>query len=169
MPGPRLSRKNDALKVSVGNPGVMRQRTMSETSERIFLCTTEQLPQPGRGRAFAVDMAPPADAGPLFTKTLKDGRNRVAIFNGEAGFYACDDRCPHLEAPLADGKLHRNTVTCNWHHWVFDLNDGRLLMNQKCVLRVYAVEIDGDSVYLRLQQTESGEVSQKGSNPASPA
>lgn len=128
---------------------------MSEANTNlVFLCKHELLPALGKSRTFSVDMDPPADAGPLYLKSLKDGRNRVALFHTKEGLFACDDRCPHLEAPLADGKVHKSTVTCSWHFWQFDLGDGSSKMTQNIALRVFRViERDGE-IFLEINAEE---------------
>lgn len=66
----------------------------------------------------------------------------IAVFNGEEGFYAVTDSCPHKGAPLSRagttpkstngqvggtrGKLdeEEGKVSCPWHGMEFDLDSG---------------------------------------------
>ena len=52
-----------------------------------------------------------------------DGRY-VAVFRLEEGFFAVENECPHVGAPLASGSVDDCVVTCPLHGWSFDLRDG---------------------------------------------
>ena len=43
-----------------------------------------------------------------------DGKE-IVIANANGKFYAIDDRCAHMNAPLSLGNLTRNVVTCPFH------------------------------------------------------
>jgi nitrite reductase/ring-hydroxylating ferredoxin subunit len=60
------------------------------------------------------------DKGKPFTI---DG-NHLAVFRHEDGFYACDNRCPHMGYPLSEGSVRDGVLICHWHHWEFDLKTG---------------------------------------------
>ena len=97
--------------------------------------------------------------GPLETlqekgrQLLKAGGKQIAVFAGEAGVYACNNRCPHEGYPLMEGKLTQRAdgggcvLTCNWHNWKFDLEGGETLVGGDR-LRRYPVEIVDGEVWL---------------------
>ena len=68
-----------------------------------------------------------ADAGEIAPGTGKEvqvnGR-RVAVFNVDGRFFACDDECPHVGFSLAEGEVEDGKVICFGHGWGFDLETG---------------------------------------------
>lgn len=40
---------------------------------------------------------------------------------------AVQNRCPHINLPIAGGKLEGNTITCPWHGSQFDMCSGENL------------------------------------------
>ncbi|MCK6513351.1 Rieske (2Fe-2S) protein [Myxococcota bacterium] len=54
------------------------------------------------------------------------GDARIALFSiaEQRGIYAIDDRCPHVGASLAGGKVEGLVVSCPWHHARFSLTTG---------------------------------------------
>ena len=57
-----------------------------------------------------------------------DGR-QILLMHGEAGSFACMNRCPHEGYPLSEGTLSEGCVlTCNWHNWKFNLASGATLV-----------------------------------------
>ena len=60
------------------------------------------------------------DKGSPFTV---DGTH-LAVFRHDDGFYACDNRCPHMGYPLSEGSVRDGVLICHWHHWEFDLKTG---------------------------------------------
>ena len=84
---------------------------------------------------------------------LKVGGKQIAVFAGEAGVYACNNRCPHEGYPLMEGKLTQRAdgggcvLTCNWHNWKFDLEGGETLVGGDR-LRRYPVEVVDGEVWL---------------------
>jgi nitrite reductase/ring-hydroxylating ferredoxin subunit/uncharacterized membrane protein len=49
----------------------------------------------------------------------------VARVDGE--LYALSDHCAHRGGPLHEGELKDGTITCPWHHSVFEVKDGTLV------------------------------------------
>jgi nitrite reductase/ring-hydroxylating ferredoxin subunit len=49
-------------------------------------------------------------------------------------FYAFDDRCPHMNAPLHQGRLERGRVICPLHKTQFELATGKRVTNPKVPL-----------------------------------
>ena len=76
----------------------------------------------------------------------------VAVFNVGGTFTAIDDLCPHQGAPLSEGHLDGDCVTCPWHAWRFNVRDGRWMDNPTAKLRVetYEVRVEGDAVQVRV-------------------
>jgi nitrite reductase (NADH) small subunit len=76
---------------------------------------------------------------------------RVAVFNAKSGWYAIDDRCPHLGGPLSDGVLADRSVICPLHERRFDLATGTAL-SDGCDIAAHRVEVRGSHVYIELAQ-----------------
>ena len=80
---------------------------------------------------------------------LHDGR-QILLVHGEAGTFACVNRCPHEGYPLSEGTLTEGCVlTCNWHNWKFNLSSGATLVGGDRLTR-FPVRIDTDRVILDL-------------------
>jgi nitrite reductase (NADH) small subunit len=72
----------------------------------------------------------------------------IALANVDGKFYAIDNVCLHRGGPLAEGDLTRNSVTCPWHGWEYDVTNGKCTMNPAVGVAIYPVEIRGDDVYI---------------------
>ncbi len=79
--------------------------------------------------------------------TLSDGAH-LTVINLEGEFHAFEGRCGpggHHVQPVAviadEGK-----VLCPWHGWELDLKTGICSANPDCVMKVYPVRLDGDTV-----------------------
>ncbi|MEB3370508.1 Rieske (2Fe-2S) protein [Saccharopolyspora mangrovi] len=108
------------------------------------------------------------------TSEFEDGRRIIVshesgpigvVRSGER-YVAMADRCPHLAGPLSAGTITKTTVsdapheielgyengvvTCPWHHWEFDLTDGRCLTDKRLKATFYEVVIQDDWVHIRL-------------------
>lgn len=105
----------------------------------IELCQADQLPEEGQGKAYLVDGEPPAGVSPMYRAGLPEGKRRLAVWRHEGEFYCCEDRCPHQDAQLADGKVTEGILTCNFHFWQFELGTGRCLLADWGNLKMYKV------------------------------
>ena len=90
---------------------------------------------------FPVDQVSPA--------TLPDG-TALAVYNVEGALYATADLCTHGESSLSDeGTLMGHVIECAWHAGTFDVRTGEALtMPCQIALQTYAIEVDGDQVYV---------------------
>jgi nitrite reductase (NADH) small subunit len=72
----------------------------------------------------------------------------IAVFRDAGCYYATDDTCPHKGAPLCDGIVFDQSVTCTWHGWRFSLQDGRLLDGPRARARIvtYPVRVVGNEI-----------------------
>ncbi|MFN4260187.1 MAG: Rieske (2Fe-2S) protein [Gemmataceae bacterium] len=85
-------------------------------------------------------------------KTISLNGKIIALFLHEGQYYAIDDMCPHMGAPLSDGYVEAGTVTCNWHAWRFRLADGAWADNPRLKIGSYPVRIVGDEIQLKLEK-----------------
>lgn len=79
------------------------------------------------------------------------GDDPIALYHTDNGeFYATSDTCTHEQWSLgADGDLEGTEVMCPLHMARFDVVTGEALCFPATVaLRTYAVEIEGDAIYV---------------------
>lgn len=104
--------------------------------ERIKVATIDQI-KPGNMLYVSIDGLP------------------VALANVAGTVYAFGDSCRHQGGSLSSGVLRDDVVTCPWHGWAYSVRTGKSLI-PPVGLRVptYAVEIDGDEVYVLVEWDE---------------
>lgn len=85
----------------------------------------------GRGRAVVVDGA------------------AIAVFRTRKRWIALDDRCPHMGASLAAGRLIGGQVQCSWHEWRYDVSTGRCPVRPWACVRVHDIKEEGGTVFIR--------------------
>jgi nitrite reductase/ring-hydroxylating ferredoxin subunit len=78
----------------------------------------------------------------------------VALFAWNDGFYAVDNRCPHMGFPLDRGTVAGGILTCHWHHARFDLAGGGTFDQFADDVRAYPVEVRDGDVYVDLAPRE---------------
>lgn len=89
--------------------------------------------KPGQGRALEVN-----------------GR-AIALFNVRGEFFAVEDICTHMGAPLSNGMLAGRSITCEWHGASFDLKTGEALnAPAKGDVTAYKVFVEGDDVEIEI-------------------
>lgn len=108
---------------------------------------------------------PKSELPPGTRKVVTLGKREVAVFNVNGELYAVFDRCPHQQAALHAGVLHgtslpssrgvghmeyglhERVLRCPWHHYEYDLADGRCLADPKRLrVRTYRVREEGDEI-----------------------
>src|SRR5262249_21708414 len=83
-------------------------------------------------------------------KEVKSERGRkVCVIRSRETLYACQSACPHEGIALCDGVLDGATLTLLDHFWQWDIRSGDPLGKAESPLRIFPVEIDGDSVYIK--------------------
>jgi 3-phenylpropionate/trans-cinnamate dioxygenase ferredoxin subunit len=60
-------------------------------------------------------------------KMFNLGKREILLARVGDTFYAADNRCPHMNGNLSEGKLEKTVVTCPRHHSQFDLIDGHVV------------------------------------------
>jgi nitrite reductase/ring-hydroxylating ferredoxin subunit len=71
--------------------------------------------------------------------------------NVSGKIYCLDGRCTHAGAPLAEGNLEGEVLTCPWHYSQFNIASGEVLHGpaQK-PLKTYRVEEKENAYYIDL-------------------
>ena len=76
---------------------------------------------------------------------------KIFIANVNENYYCNDSHCTHRGAPLEDGDLNRNVVTCPWHGAEFDVTTGaNLSPPAPAPVRHNKIEIKGDEIWADL-------------------
>ena len=91
-----------------------------------------------------------ADLGELSPgemKYVEVGDDQVLLANVEGTIYACDNRCTHAFATLAEGALDGDQIECPLHGSVFKVATGEVIGPPAVEnLRVFQVRIEGQDI-----------------------
>ena len=85
-------------------------------------------------------------------KTVQFAGREVAIFKIAEEFYAIENECPHQGAPLCEGHVDGEVVSCPWHGWQFDLCTGESVTVPGMDLQAYTVQIENGHVKIAPRQ-----------------
>ncbi len=81
-----------------------------------------------------------------FCFVVKD--SEIAVFRTRDGkLYAIENKCPHLQGPLADGIIGEGKVVCPLHGHKFDLDSGKGYEEGECV-KTFNVWEDHNNIML---------------------
>ncbi len=79
---------------------------------------------PGTADAPWEPIADVADLPPGTLARRSRGDLDILVAHTEAGIVALEDRCPHMAAPLSEGRLEGCVLACPLHRGTFDLRTG---------------------------------------------
>src|SRR5262245_20007739 len=91
-----------------------------------------------------------ADIPPGTAKAVRVNTKVIALFNRDGQFFAIDDMCRHMGAPLSEGVVEDGAVTCSWHGWRFCLRDGTWMNSPRVKTGSYAVRVVEDMVQVEV-------------------
>lgn len=75
----------------------------------------------------------------------------VLAVNLDGKVSCLDGRCSHAGAPLAEGTLDGEILTCPWHYSQFNITNGQVLKGPAYKpLKVYKVQERENSIYVDL-------------------
>lgn len=84
---------------------------------------------------------------------LKDAEFLVANLKGT--LYCLDGRCTHAGAPLAEGSLEGDVLTCPWHYSRFKITDGSVIGGPASKpLRIYGIMVKDGQLFVDLEEAE---------------
>lgn len=94
-------------------------------------------------------------------RAVRVGEIKVAIFRFGDRFHAIQDRCPHMGASLADGRVLDGWVECFWHGWTFNLKDGRSdqKTRQWLCADIFETRVEKDELWVRVPEAPTEEPS----------
>ena len=85
------------------------------------------------------------------SRCVQLGDAQVGLFRSPDGLFAIDNICPHRGAPLHDGMVSDSQVTCPWHQWQFQLEDGVCLNIPKVRIATFAVEVRDGTIWINTE------------------
>ncbi len=81
-------------------------------------------------------------------KLFRHYDKRIALFRTERDIYAIDNRCPHQGYALLQGDVKGEQLTCAWHNWKFELDEGGHCSFGGEAVRSYPVDVRGGQVFV---------------------
>lgn len=82
-----------------------------------------------------------------------DGKTYAIYQSGDQEFYASDGNCTHGRARLCEGLVMDGVIECPKHNGRFDYRTGRALGAPVIEdLRIYQTKVEGDGVYIHLDE-----------------
>lgn len=92
------------------------------------------------------------DIPKLGARVVQTGQGDIAVFrNSQNEIFALRDKCPHKGGPLSQGIVSGNSVTCPLHNWKISLENGEAMGPDSGCSGVYAVKLEGETIYLNLK------------------
>ncbi len=80
-------------------------------------------------------------------KAVEIHGQRIVLVNTGGTIAALEDSCTHLGAPLSEGFLTKDSITCEWHGASFDLLSGAATSAPATEpVRVYETRLVGDEI-----------------------
>jgi nitrite reductase/ring-hydroxylating ferredoxin subunit len=80
-------------------------------------------------------------------KLVTIGDAEIVVANVEGSYCAFGNLCPHEGAPLAEGELDGDVVTCPWHFTEFNIRTGAVIEGLTDEpIPVYEVRVEGDDI-----------------------
>ena len=84
-------------------------------------------------------------------RSFKIKGHEILAVNVEGKIFCLDGRCTHAGAPLAEGTLDGEVLTCPWHYSQFNITSGIVIRGPAYKpLKSYLVEEKENSVFIDL-------------------
>ncbi len=75
----------------------------------------------------------------------------ILVININNQFFCLDARCTHAGAPLSEGEVSGDVLTCPWHGSQFNIKDGSVLRGPADnPLKVYPYILKEDYIFVEL-------------------
>ncbi len=84
-------------------------------------------------------------------RSFKVRGQEILAVNLDGKVYCLEGRCSHAGAPLAEGTLQGDVLTCPWHYSQFNIITGDVLKGPAYkMLRAYAVTEKDNTILIEL-------------------
>ena len=84
-------------------------------------------------------------------RSFKIRGHEILAVSLEGKIFCLDGRCTHAEAPLSEGTLRGEVLTCPWHYSQFKIISGEILGGPAYKqLKSYLVEVRENAVFVDL-------------------
>jgi NAD(P)H-dependent nitrite reductase small subunit len=83
---------------------------------------------------------------------LQLGETQVGLFHTPTGLFALNNICPHRGASLHEGMVADGFVTCPWHQWQFQLEDGRCRNIPNARVTTYPLDVRDGTIWINLEE-----------------
>lgn len=84
-------------------------------------------------------------------RSFKIKNQEIMVILHAGKYYCLDARCTHAGAPLAEGTINEQVLTCPWHYSQFDITTGSVLRGPaKRPLKAYQKEIQDDFLFVNI-------------------
>ncbi len=84
------------------------------------------------------------------TKIVNVYGRSVALFKIGGRYFAIANACLHRGGPLGEGQVKGHEVTCPWHGWKFNVEDGSFSVIPTLRVKTYKVEQNGEGVFIEV-------------------
>ena len=81
---------------------------------------------------------------------------RVALFRHQARIFATSNACRHQGGPVGEGRIVDGCITCPWHGWNYQPEDGCSPPPFKEVLATFVTKVIGDRVWVKARANPLG-------------
>jgi nitrite reductase/ring-hydroxylating ferredoxin subunit len=97
-------------------------------------------------KVCSLDIVPSGSMKQFYVK-----EHEVLVINQNGQYFCLDGRCTHAGAPLVDGKIDGETLTCPWHKSQFRITDGTVIRGPaEKQLKVYAVTVRDSALFIEI-------------------
>ncbi|MDZ4814670.1 MAG: Rieske 2Fe-2S domain-containing protein [Verrucomicrobiota bacterium] len=83
------------------------------------------------------------------TTVTVDG-NDIGLFNLNGEFFAIENTCPHMGAPLAGGCVREEMIICPWHMWKFNIKTGVSVTVPGVDLKTFETKVEDGHILVKL-------------------
>jgi nitrite reductase/ring-hydroxylating ferredoxin subunit len=75
----------------------------------------------------------------------------ILVINLDGQFFCLDARCSHAGAPLVEGELRGDVLTCPWHGSQFNVTNGIVLKGPAArPLKIYEHIVNEDIIFIEI-------------------
>jgi nitrite reductase/ring-hydroxylating ferredoxin subunit len=80
----------------------------------------------------------------------------LLVINKDNHYYCLEERCTHAGAPLSEGSLEGEILTCPWHYSQFRITDGMVLRGPADTpLGVFEVQVKDGHLFAGLKKSKN--------------